>query len=96
MAASTESTEIPGVTVPLEKVQEFLSWRRKIEPLILLLDKTPSSELETMICCTENKLESDSKFLMDVKLAEKCQVLAKLLILLLLIHDCMIFIFHLT
>lgn len=73
MEVESEAGEL--VTVPLEKIQEFQAWARKIKPLLQLLDKAPTSELELEICSDENQIGKNSKFLLDNdKLGEKCEV----------------------
>lgn len=65
-----------GQNAPLEKVQEFHSWRRKIKPLFLLLDKFPSTELEEVIYNEEwdEKSSEVKRYLTDSKFGDKCHV----------------------
>jgi hypothetical protein len=64
---------------PLDIIQEFQAWRRKIKPLLDVLSRVPQSELEERICASENDVDSDGNrddpLLKDVSsLASQCKV----------------------
>jgi hypothetical protein len=67
VAAAPQQEE--GEMSSLQKTQDFLSWKRKIRPLLELLQKTPTTELEILCCEDEN-----DDVCHDDGLLDKCKV----------------------